>query len=198
MGSLHCPVTFPPLLNMKSMILFAVFLAVAAAAPLEETKPILIKSQTQNHDTEKQVYSFSYEGENGIIVSGTAAGAPQRMLKGVMRVGLLAKGLLLKGDRTVQLVVLCSQAPTFELLDNVAKALPAHLTAVAAAITFNVEPRAEEALVEVKSMQGHGLSGDIIVQVSLTSPVVREEQLAAAAANGTNHDVDMKEVSSTK
>merc|ERR1712191_14671 len=59
MGSLHCPVTFPPLLNMKSMILFAVFLAVAAAAPLEETKPILIKSQTQNHDTEKQVYSFS-------------------------------------------------------------------------------------------------------------------------------------------
>ena len=60
--------------------------------------------------------------------AGTAAGAPQRMLKGVMRVGLLAKGLLLKGDRTVQLVVLCSQAPTFELLDNVAKALPAHLT----------------------------------------------------------------------
>ena len=55
---------------------------------------------------------------------------------------------------------------------------------MAAAITFNVEPRAEEALVEVKSMQGHGLSGDIIVQVSLTSPVVREEQLAAAAANG--------------
>lgn len=53
---------------------------------------------------------------------------PQRMLKGVMRVGLLAKGLLLKGDRNVQLVVLCSQPPTFELLDNVAKALPAHLT----------------------------------------------------------------------
>lgn len=57
----------------------------------------------------------------------TATATPQRMLKGVMRVGLLAKGLLLKGDRIVQLVVLCSQAPTFELLDNVAKALPAHL-----------------------------------------------------------------------
>ena len=53
---------------------------------------------------------------------------PQRMLKGVMRVGLLAKGLLLKGDRTVQLVVLCSQPPTYQLLDRVAKALPAHLS----------------------------------------------------------------------
>ena len=50
------------------MILLAVFLAVAAAAP-QETKVILIKSQTQNHDTEKQEYSFSYETENGISVS---------------------------------------------------------------------------------------------------------------------------------
>merc|ERR1712071_695743 len=55
-------------LNMKSMILIAVFLAVAAAAP-QESKPILIVKQAQNHDTEKQVYSFSYETENGISVS---------------------------------------------------------------------------------------------------------------------------------
>lgn len=60
--------------------------------------------------------------------TGTStATPPQRMLKGVMRVGLLAKGLLLKGDREVQLVVLCSQPPTFQLLDRVAQALPAHL-----------------------------------------------------------------------
>ena len=50
------------------MILIAVFLAVAAAAP-QDPKVILIKSQTQNHDTEKQEYSFSYETENGISVS---------------------------------------------------------------------------------------------------------------------------------
>merc|ERR1712071_470999 len=53
---------------MKSMILIAVFLAVAATAP-QESKPILILKQSQNHDTEKQVYSFSYEPENGISVS---------------------------------------------------------------------------------------------------------------------------------
>merc|ERR1712116_7716 len=70
MGSLHSAVSFHQLFNMKSMILIAVFLAVAAAAPLEESAPIiLIKSQTQNHDTEKQEYSFSYETENGISVS---------------------------------------------------------------------------------------------------------------------------------
>merc|ERR1712191_27662 len=55
---------------MKSMIFFAVFLAVAAAAPApQESQPILILKQSQNHDTEKQEYSFSYEAENGISVS---------------------------------------------------------------------------------------------------------------------------------
>ncbi|KAK4026822.1 hypothetical protein OUZ56_015848 [Daphnia magna] len=132
---------------------------------------------------------------------------PQRMLKGVMRVGLLAKGLLLKGDRTVQLVVLCSQPPTYQLLDRVAQALPAHLSVVAPSITFNVETLPNEAVVMVKSVQGHGLAGDILVKVSLTSPVVREEQLAAAAAaatvatNGTTstgNDVDMKDAAAIK
>merc|ERR1712063_28617 len=70
-GSLHLLVTIPPLLNMKSMILFAVFLAIAATAPApQDEKPIiLIVKQSQNHDTEKQEYSFSYETENGISVS---------------------------------------------------------------------------------------------------------------------------------
>merc|ERR1711911_375811 len=59
---------FPEHSNMKSMILFAVFLAVAAAAPApQDEKPIiLIVKQSQNHDTEKQEYSFSYERESGV------------------------------------------------------------------------------------------------------------------------------------
>merc|ERR1712137_1246916 len=77
MGSLHFAVSLHQLLNMKSMILFAVFLAVAAAAPAprdEDEKPIiLIVKQSQNHDTEKQEYSFSYETENGISVSESGA-----------------------------------------------------------------------------------------------------------------------------
>lgn len=49
------------------------------------------------------------------------------MLKGVMRVGILAKGLLLRGDTSVQLVVLCGDKPTRTLLDRVADNLPKQL-----------------------------------------------------------------------
>lgn len=52
---------------------------------------------------------------------------PERLLKGVMRVGLLAKGLLLKGDEQVQLVVLCSKKPTKIMLSRVAELLPQEL-----------------------------------------------------------------------
>merc|ERR1711928_36217 len=38
-------------------------------APQDEKPIILIVKQSQNHDTEKQEYSFSYETENGISVS---------------------------------------------------------------------------------------------------------------------------------
>lgn len=44
-----------------------------------------------------------------------------------MRVGLLAKGLLLRGDRQVQLIVLCSEKPTRTLLRRVAQQLPQEL-----------------------------------------------------------------------
>ena len=50
-----------------------------------------------------------------------------RILKGVMRVGLLAKGLLLRGDRAVQLILLCSQKPTRALQRRVAEQLPLQL-----------------------------------------------------------------------
>lgn len=50
-----------------------------------------------------------------------------RMLKGVMRVGILAKGLLLRGDRNVQLILLTAKKPTVSLLKTIAKQLPAEL-----------------------------------------------------------------------
>lgn len=53
---------------------------------------------------------------------------PNRVLKGVMRVGVLAKGLLLHGDLHVHLVVLCSQKPTRTLLERVADGLPKQIS----------------------------------------------------------------------
>lgn len=44
-----------------------------------------------------------------------------------MRVGLVAKGLLLKGDQELELVLLCSNKPTVTLLQEVAEKLSAQL-----------------------------------------------------------------------
>lgn len=71
------------------------------------------------------------EGESGSSGGeGATVGTVMRALKGVMRVGLLAKGLVLRGDRDVRLVVLCHDRPTVTLLKRVATDLPAHLAKV--------------------------------------------------------------------
>lgn len=44
-----------------------------------------------------------------------------------MRVGLVAKGLLLTGDKDLELVLLCSSKPTTTLLNQVAEQLYAQL-----------------------------------------------------------------------
>jgi len=49
------------------------------------------------------------------------------MLKGVMRVGLLCKGLLLRGSLNLHLVVLCAEKPTKSLVRSIAELLPAQL-----------------------------------------------------------------------
>lgn len=49
---------------------------------------------------------------------------PARVLKGLMRVGTLSKNLLLRGDRDVDLVVICAEKPTIQLLRRVAEILP--------------------------------------------------------------------------
>ena len=50
-----------------------------------------------------------------------------RSLRGVMRVGLVAKGLLLKGDLDLELVLLCKDKPTAGLLNKVALNLAVQL-----------------------------------------------------------------------
>uniref|UniRef100_A0A8D2PWS9 Interleukin enhancer binding factor 3 n=1 Tax=Zosterops lateralis melanops TaxID=1220523 RepID=A0A8D2PWS9_ZOSLA len=50
-----------------------------------------------------------------------------RTLRGVMRVGLVAKGLLLKGDLDLELVLLCKDKPTAKLLEKVAENLGVQL-----------------------------------------------------------------------
>ncbi|XP_067666899.1 zinc finger RNA-binding protein-like isoform X3 [Haliotis asinina] len=92
-----------------------------------------------------------------------------RVLKGVMRVGVLAKGLLLHGDLNVHLVVLCSEKPTRTLLERVADGLPKQLATVTDE-KFEVKRCVEEAAIIVSNTK----EPPTTCTVTLTSPVMRE------------------------
>ena len=49
------------------------------------------------------------------------------VLCGVMRIGLVAKGLLIKGDMDLELVLMCRDKPTQTLLDTVCQHLPTQI-----------------------------------------------------------------------
>ncbi|XP_045775329.1 zinc finger RNA-binding protein isoform X6 [Maniola jurtina] len=136
------------------------------------------KPEGKEDGRDNQLFSFVGEGEapqgeGANTTSGSAAsvtGPGVRALKGVMRVGLLAKGLLLRGDRDVRLVVLCHDRPTVTLLKRVAADLPHHLNKVKGPndeSKYKVELQPAEGAVQVSD-------GTVNVLVSLTSAVMRE------------------------
>uniref|UniRef100_A0A3B5BCT8 Interleukin enhancer-binding factor 3-like n=1 Tax=Stegastes partitus TaxID=144197 RepID=A0A3B5BCT8_9TELE len=93
--------------------------------------------------------------------------AQERVLRGVMRVGLVAKGLLLKGDKDLELVLLCSNKPTVTLLKQVAEKL-----ITISAGTYSVSPCSGDAGIAVTSTKESALT----LIIHLTSPLVRTEQ----------------------
>ncbi|XP_031735617.1 zinc finger RNA-binding protein isoform X2 [Anarrhichthys ocellatus] len=93
-----------------------------------------------------------------------------RPLKGVMRVGVLAKGLLLHGDKNVNLVLLCSEKPTNSLLARIVEHLPKQLT-VATPEKYEVSGSTQEAAIILTSCTEPKMR----VTITLTSPVIREE-----------------------
>ncbi|XP_075831467.1 zinc finger RNA-binding protein 2 isoform X1 [Microtus pennsylvanicus] len=100
---------------------------------------------------------------------GTLVPPPPRMLKGVVRVGILAKGLVLRGDHSVQLTLLCSKKPTHSLLQRIKQELPRELSIVA------------EDKYEVSSDRNANIvisacvEPGVRVTVSATSPLMRED-----------------------
>uniref|UniRef100_A0A7N8Y3S8 Zinc finger RNA-binding protein n=1 Tax=Mastacembelus armatus TaxID=205130 RepID=A0A7N8Y3S8_9TELE len=100
-----------------------------------------------------------------------------RALKGVMRVGVLAKGLLLRGDKNVNLVLLCSEKPTKDLLIRIVDHLPKQLTMVTPE-KYEVKGCVQEAAILLTSCTEPKMQ----VTITLTSPVIREE-------NGRDGDI---------
>ncbi|KPP57806.1 hypothetical protein Z043_124431 [Scleropages formosus] len=95
-----------------------------------------------------------------------------RALKGVMRVGVLAKGLLLRGDKNVSLVLLCSERPRKDLLARISELLPKQLEAVTPE-KYEVKGSLQEAAIVLTSCAEPKMQ----VTITLTSPVVREENM---------------------
>ncbi|NXH94496.1 ZFR protein, partial [Pachycephala philippinensis] len=99
-------------------------------------------------------------------------GSKDRALKGVLRVGVLAKGLLLRGDRNVNLVLLCAEKPSKTLLSRIAESLPKQL-AVISPEKYDIKCAVPEAAIILNSC----VEPKMQVTITLTSPVIREENL---------------------
>ncbi|KAM5192343.1 zinc finger RNA-binding protein isoform 2-T2 [Mantella aurantiaca] len=96
----------------------------------------------------------------------------KKALKGVLRVGVLAKGLLLRGDRNVSLVLLCAEKPTRTLLTRIAENLPKQL-AVISPEKYEVACSIPDGSIILNSC----LEPKMQVTITLTSPVMREENM---------------------
>ncbi|KAK2489285.1 hypothetical protein MC885_006995, partial [Smutsia gigantea] len=116
-----------------------------------------------------KVVSDMLTQDSSRIPKQEVAPTPARALKGVMRAGLLAKGLLLRGDRTVQPILLCSRKPTCTLLQRVTQQLALQLPMVTED-KYEVSSDSEANIV-ISSCEEPRMR----VTVSVTSPLMRED-----------------------
>ncbi|XP_033944561.2 interleukin enhancer-binding factor 3 homolog isoform X3 [Pseudochaenichthys georgianus] len=106
-----------------------------------------------------------------------------RSLRGVMRVGLVAKGLLLKGDLDLELVLLCKEKPTTMLLKKVSENLLAQLKVITED-KYMMTQHIREASIVVTNTKEPPLT----LTIHLTSPLVREE--IEKGTTGESHSVN--------
>lgn len=111
------------------------------------------------------------EGQQPAEAVSLSVESKERLLRGVMRVGLVAKGLLLKSDKNVELVLLCTNKPTNTLLKLVAEKLTAQLEGISAG-TYTVSECPVDAAIVVTSTKETLLT----LIIHLTSPLVRTLQ----------------------
>ncbi|XP_005987405.1 spermatid perinuclear RNA-binding protein isoform X3 [Latimeria chalumnae] len=93
-----------------------------------------------------------------------------RTLCGVMRIGLVAKGLLIKDDMDLELVLMCKEKPTETLLYKVKDNLPVQIQKLTEE-SYEVQLYVSEAAIIVHSTKEPSLT----LKVILTSPLMREE-----------------------
>ena len=107
--------------------------------------------------------------------------ASEREVTGVARVGDLAKSLLLKGDKNVHLVVMCSKKPTEKLLENLTQSLKKQLEETVEVKTENCDDANNQESTEKKCevISEVKISGFFVktescdIKVTLTSTLLR-------------------------
>ncbi|XP_076614832.1 spermatid perinuclear RNA-binding protein isoform X2 [Chaetodon auriga] len=93
------------------------------------------------------------------------------VLCGVMRIGLVAKGLLIKGDMDLELVLMCRDKPTQTLLDTVCHNLPTQIEKLTEE-KYEVTSSLPEAAILVRTTTEPKLT----LKITLTSPAMREDE----------------------
>ncbi|XP_074067730.1 spermatid perinuclear RNA-binding protein isoform X3 [Macrotis lagotis] len=93
-----------------------------------------------------------------------------RTLCGVMRIGLVAKGLLIKDDMDLELVLMCKEKPTETLLHTVKDNLPIQIQKLTEE-RYEVEQCIKEASIIIRNTKEPTLT----LKVILTSPLIRDE-----------------------
>ncbi|XP_071981157.1 spermatid perinuclear RNA-binding protein isoform X3 [Engystomops pustulosus] len=122
----------------------------------EHTKCPTVENDLQTKTEEKE--------ENAVDESG-------RVLCGVMRIGLVAKGLLIKEDMELELVLLCKEKPTESLLVTVRENLPLQIQKLTEE-SYQLEHSIEDASIIIHNAKEPKLT----LKVILTSPSFREEE----------------------
>ncbi|XP_010873291.2 interleukin enhancer-binding factor 3 homolog isoform X2 [Esox lucius] len=130
---------------------------------LDEQEKVVVKTESDVAEPDK-------EGEPRVSEQAT------RSLRGVMRVGLVAKGLLLKGDLDLELVLLCKDKPTVTLLKKVSDNLDVQLKSITED-KYEVTQVIRDATIVIKSTKDPPLT----LTINMTSPLVREEVEKQAA-----------------
>lgn len=130
----------------------------------------------KNLESVQMIVSYAEHGLKTVsdqmdAVQSEFSDAQGRVLRGVMRVGLVSKGLLLKGDKDLELVLLASKRPTVTLLRQVTERLALELENLSPGM-FTLADCPEKGAIVVQSTTKPVLT----LQIYLTSPAVRVDE----------------------
>ncbi|XP_076875170.1 spermatid perinuclear RNA-binding protein isoform X2 [Brachyhypopomus gauderio] len=120
---------------------------------------------------EEEAEPSTDESAEGSTNEGSSSTTDGRVLCGVIRIGLVAKGLLIKDDMDLELVLMCCEKPTQTLLCTVCDNLPLQIQKLTEE-NYEVQCCIPEAAILVHSTAEPKLT----LKVTLTSPQMREDE----------------------